>query len=80
MRKSIEHHRLYVDQWGNRFYARTVRELRSQIGMGGSRVSKMYVDRKDGTVAHTGYVIGPHWLTAYEAVEVEVTHFDRRAA
>lgn len=60
---------LYVDQYGNRFYASTVAELRSQIGMGGSRVSKMYRDRKDGSVVHVGYVVGCHWLTAYAPVE-----------
>lgn len=61
---------LYVDQYGNRFYASTVAELRSQIGMGGSRVSKMYRDKPDGSVTHTGYVIGQHWLTAYAPVEL----------
>ena len=60
---------LYLDQWGNKFWASTVKDLRKQIEMGGSRVSKMYVDKKDGAAAHVGYVIGPHWLTAYQRVE-----------
>ena len=60
---------LYIDQWGNRFWAVTVKELRSQIGMGGSRVSKMYVDKKDGSAVHVGYVVGQHWLTAYQRME-----------
>lgn len=59
---------LFRDQYGNNFFASTVRELRSQIGMGGSRVSKMYQDFKDGGTAHTGYVIGRHWLTAFQPV------------
>ena len=63
---------LYIDQWGNRFWATTVKELRNQIGMGGSRVSKMYRDKKDGRVVHVGYVIGQHWLTAFRPVEFEV--------
>lgn len=62
---------LYLDQWGNRFWAKTVKELRQQVGMGGSRVSKMYRDKKDGRIVHTGYVIGQHWLTAFQPVEVE---------
>lgn len=37
--------------------------------MGGSRVSKMYVDKKDGRSVHIGYVVGQHWLTAYQRVE-----------
>lgn len=61
---------LYIDQYGSRFWARTVAELRKQIGMGGSRVLKMYVDKKDGRTVHIGYVIGEHWLTAYAPVEL----------
>lgn len=61
---------LYLDQWGNRFWASTLKELRLQIGSGGSRVSKMYVDKKNGSRAHIGYVIGTHWLTAYQRVEL----------
>ena len=63
--------RLFIDQYGNRFYAHTVKDLRKQIGMGGSKVEKMYRDRGDGSVIHTGYVIGGHWLTMYAPV-VEV--------
>ena len=63
---------LYIDQYGNKFYASTVKELRSQIGMGGSRVSKMYVDKKDGRTVQIGYVIGGHWLTAYSRLEIAV--------
>lgn len=61
---------LFIDQWGSRFWAKTVKELRGQIGLGGSRVSRMYRDKKDGSVVHCGYVIGGHWLTAYQPVEV----------
>ena len=57
--------KLYIDQWGNRFWAKSVKELRKQIQGGGCRVSKMYCDFKDGTTAHTGYVIGHHWLSCY---------------
>jgi hypothetical protein len=60
---------LYIDQWGNRWWAKTVKELRQQIGMGGSKVSKMYVDTKAGVSKHIGYVVGEHWLTAYRRVE-----------
>lgn len=60
---------LYIDQWGQKFWARTVKELRSNIGLGGSRVSKMYVDKKSGVSVHIGYVVGRHWLIAYQPVE-----------
>ena len=58
-------HKLYVDQWGNRFYAQTVKELRSQIANGKSRVRIMYVDKKDGSVMRIGYVVGQHWLREF---------------
>ena len=63
--------RMYVDQWGGRFFASTVKELRSQIGGGGSRASKMYRDKKDGSVVHVGYVVGEHWLTGFIPMEVK---------
>ena len=31
---------------------------------------QVYVDKKDGSVVHCGYVIGQHWLTAYRPVEI----------
>ncbi len=60
---------LYIDQYGNKFGAKSVRELRRKIANGGSRVSKMFIDKKDGVV-QTGYVIGQHWLTMYQPVEI----------
>lgn len=64
--------KLYIDQWGNRFWASTVKELRGQIGMGGSRVGKMFVDGKDGKSYHVGYVIGKHWLNCFTPMRKEV--------
>ena len=61
--------RLFVDQYGNRVYASTVKELREKSG-GGGRVNKMYRDRKNGGYVHVGYVVGPHWYTAYVPLEI----------
>ena len=58
---------LYVDQYGNRFTSRTVKELRNKIP---GRISKMYQDRNDGQTVQTGYVIGQHWLTAFRPFEI----------
>lgn len=58
--------RLFIDQWGNRYYAQTIKELREQIP---GRCGKMYVDSKTLGTLHVGYVIGRHWLTEYRAVE-----------
>lgn len=54
---------LYIDQYGSKYYASTVKELKEQVGAG--RVSIMYVDGKDGKTYNVGYVIGQTWLTAY---------------
>lgn len=58
---------LFVDQWGNTYLVKTLKELRGQLS---GAVSKMYADKKDGTTVHIGYVIGRHWLTAYQRVEL----------
>lgn len=54
---------LYVDQYGTRFYASTVRTLCEQLDH--TRATRMYVDGKDGNTYHIGFVIGKHWLRAY---------------
>ena len=58
---------LYVNQYGERWYAKSVRELHRKVG--GARPSKMYVDLKDGRTVHIGYVVGAHWCTAYQRME-----------
>lgn len=59
---------LYLDQYGNRWLARTVRDLRDQIG--GGRVSRMFRDKADGSSVHVGYVVGAHWCDAFQPVEI----------
>lgn len=61
--------RLFMSQYGDCFYAWTVKELRSQIGNGGSRVGLLYQDKPDGSTVRCGYVIGQHWLREFVAVE-----------
>lgn len=58
---------LFLDQYGNPYWAKTLEELRSKCA---GRVSKMYVDKKDGTSVWCGYVIGNRWLTAYRPIEL----------
>ena len=59
---------LYIDQYGAKIWALSVRELREKCG--GGRVSKQYVDGKDGTTYHTGYVVGSRWFTAFSPYRV----------
>jgi hypothetical protein len=55
---------LWVDQYGQHVWARTVKELRAKSG--GGRISKMYVDAKDGSASrHVGYVVGGRWFTGF---------------
>ena len=61
---------LFIDQYGSKLWARTVRELRELAG--GGRVSKMYVDKKVGGTMHVGYVVGARWFSAYHPVELAV--------
>jgi hypothetical protein len=56
---------LYMDQYGESVWARTVKELRSKVP---GRIEKMYVDRS-GQTFHTGYVIGGRWLMAFAPIE-----------
>ena len=63
---------LFVDQYGNRWFAKTVKELRSKIGMGGSRVGKMFRDTANGGAVHVGYVIGRHWCEAFMPIRIPV--------
>lgn len=62
---------LYIDQHGQRYYAKTVKDLRSQIGNGGSKVSKMFGDGEDGKTYHVGYFIGGHWLEGFTPMRKE---------
>jgi hypothetical protein len=59
---------LFLDQFGEPIWARTVKELREKVG--GGRVSTMYRDKKDGSVVRCGYVIGRRWFSRFAPVEV----------
>lgn len=59
---------IYIDQYGNKWGARTVKELREKIG--GGKVERMYQDKLNGDTVHVGYIVGEHWCTAYRPVEL----------
>jgi hypothetical protein len=63
-------HHLFIDQYGEPVWARTVKELRAKAGDG--RVSKMYTDKKDGRTVHSGYVVGRRWFSRFAPVEIRV--------
>ena len=63
---------LYIDQWGNRWYAKTVKDLANQLGYSKGSARRIYRDKKDGRTVPVGYTIGRHWLEAFQPVEIEV--------
>ncbi len=60
-------HRLFIDQFGQPIWARTVKELREKVGAG--RVFKVYCDKKEGPPMHVGYGVGSRWFNEYAPVE-----------
>jgi hypothetical protein len=61
---------LFRDQYGRTVIARTLKELCGKAERSG-RVSKQYVDKKDGRTVWCGYVVGSQWFTAFRFAEVE---------
>lgn len=60
---------LYIDQYGTHYPARNVKELKARPHYLPGKVSRMYIDKKNGKTMHVGYVIGKYWLTAYVPYE-----------
>ena len=64
----MKSYHIFIDQHGDLVRARTVKELREKVG--GGRVGKMYVDKKDGRTVHCGYIVGRRWFSRFAPVEV----------
>jgi hypothetical protein len=61
----MKQQRVFINQNGRVYHARTLKELREQIT---GRCSIMYADDKAGRSYRIGYVIGRQWLTEYKSV------------
>ena len=59
---------MYVDQYGSKIYARSVKSLRDLAG--GGRVSKIYREINGDVTHHCGYSVGDRWFDAYAPVLV----------
>ncbi len=56
--------KLYIDQYGQPVWARTLKELR--VKAGGGHVGKMYHDDAVTKESfHVGYVVGKRWFNEY---------------
>jgi hypothetical protein len=63
-----------IDQYGETHHGLThPRKDLMQI-MGVQHADKVFVDKKDGTTNHIGYIVAGHWFTLYE-----VRPFERQA-
>jgi len=58
-----------IDQFGETYNIKKHprKELLEQLYR--QHTSKMYVDKKDGSTRHVGYIIAGHWITVYEVHE-----------
>lgn len=55
-----------IDQYGTTFHNLGPHPRKALVEkLGYQHVSKMFVDKTDGTTRHAGYVVGPHWVTLY---------------
>ncbi len=62
---------LFLDQYGQHVWARTVKELQQKAGSG--KVSRLYSDKMDGGGGvHSGYAVGRRWFTRYAPVETRI--------
>jgi len=60
---------LGIDQYGVSY--RIDRYPRKELAesVGGTNITKMYVDKIDGTTKHIGYIINGLWIRVYEVHE-----------
>ncbi len=60
---------LGIDQFGETYNIKKYprKELLDQLAR--QHTSKMYVDKKDGSTRHVGYIIAGRWITVYEVHE-----------
>ena len=60
---------LYMGCFGSHYMCRSAKELQSKAGPG--RMFKIYQDKNDGRIVHTGYGVGREWFTAFVPYERE---------
>ena len=60
-----------IDQYGNTFHGLEHPRKDLMERLCNKHCSKMYIDKKDGSSKHIGYVIGGHWLTIYKVERME---------
>lgn len=63
-----------IDQYGDIVKLFSAKYPRKALleKLGYKSASKIYQDKKNGTVAHVGYIVGGMWYSLYEIKAVEV--------
>ena len=59
-----------IDQYGDTYHGLEYPRKDLLAKLGRQHASKMYVDMKDGTTKHVGYVIAGLWLRLYKVEPV----------
>jgi len=65
-----EIYRLFIDQYGEKIFARTVKELCKKAGR--TKAKRMYIDTEKNGTLHIGYVVGRRWFTEYMPVRRKI--------
>ena len=60
-----------VDQYNNTYHNLTHPRKDLLNRLGATHAERMYVDKKDGTTVHVGYIIRHHWICLYEVTPFE---------
>ena len=60
-----------IDQYGQTYHGLTHprRDLLNRLGR--KHAAKMYLDKKDGTTKHVGYIVAGLWLVIYHVKRME---------
>ena len=61
-----------IDQWGT-VYHRLGKYPRHELleRLGRKHCQRMHVDKTDGTIVHTGWIIAKRWITVYHVSPME---------
>ncbi len=63
--------KLWIDQYGNRFWAKTITQLKADRSIPGAIFKIYFEDAATGETFQTGWGIGKHWFDVYTPMRKE---------
>jgi hypothetical protein len=61
-----------IDQYGTDYHNLGPHPRKALLErLGRKRASKMYIDKKDGSTKHVGYIIAGHWIRLFHVTSWE---------